>query len=199
MNKLLAQKILKLFGWKMSGNLPPGCMKCIVVMAPHTSNWDFVIGWLGYHSLGLRSRYLIKKEAFIFPLGILVKWLGGIPVDRRKGNSALLHVSEMFKNEQELILTITPEGTRALNRNWKRGFYSLARNAGVPIVLGFLDYRKKVGGLGPLVYASGDYSADMKVIESFYHDKSARFPVNFNLSPESRLKAFENNTSKEEF
>jgi len=199
MNKILAKKILQLFGWKISGNLPDGCMKCIVVMAPHTSNWDFVIGWLGYHALGLRSRYLIKKEAFFFPLGSLVRRLGGIPVDRRKGNSALLHVSEMFRTEKELILTITPEGTRALNRNWKRGFYTLAKNAGVPLVLGFLDYKRKTGGLGPMIQVSGDYSADMKIIESFYRDKSARYPANFNLSPENLRSTSEKDSPTEEF
>jgi 1-acyl-sn-glycerol-3-phosphate acyltransferase len=187
MNRHLALFILKLFGWRIVGTLPQTVKKVIVVMAPHTSNWDFFMGWLGYSALGLKSKYLIKKEAFFFPLGFLIKKVGGIPVNRGR-NSVVHQVSELFKKSEGLILTVTPEGTRALNFHWKRGFYNIAQQADVPLVLGFLDYKEKIGGLGPLIYITGDYEKDMKVIENFYKDKTARFPQNFNLSPENLKK-----------
>lgn len=167
-------------------------------MAPHTSNWDFILGWLGYNILGLKSKYLIKKEAFFFPLGILVRKLGGIPVDRGKSNNIILTISEMFLEKENLILTVTPEGTRSLNHTWKKGFYTIALHAKVPLVLGFLDYKKKLGGLGPMFEVTGDFEKDMKFIESFYHDKVARYPEKFNLSPENRQKRAETIRKEEE-
>lgn len=186
MKRHFAYLILRLSGWKISGRLPGDVKKCIVVMAPHTSNWDFVLGWLGYSALGINSKYLIKKEMFFFPLGGVIKALGGIPVDRDRGNSVALQLGELFNKQDSLVLTITPEGTRSLVMHWKKGFYSLARHAKVPLVLGFLDYKRKTGGLGPLIHITGDYGEDMKRIEAFYLDKTARYPEKFNLSPQYR-------------
>jgi 1-acyl-sn-glycerol-3-phosphate acyltransferase len=174
-----------MIGWQVDGTLPDDVKKCIVIMAPHTSNWDFIMGWIGYSSLGLDSKYLIKKEAFVFPLGPIIKLLGGIPIDRKNSTSAIQQVSELFRKNEELIITITPEGTRALNRQWKRGFYYIAEHANIPLALGFLDYKNKRGGIGPIVQISGDYKTDMQLIEVFYKDKTARFPENFNLSPQN--------------
>ncbi|NVO20302.1 MAG: 1-acyl-sn-glycerol-3-phosphate acyltransferase [Bacteroidetes bacterium] len=187
MNKSLALFILKLMGWRIEGTLPGNIRKVIVVMAPHTSNWDFLMGWIGFSALGLRSKYLIKKEAFFFPFGYLIKKVGGIPVNRGK-NSVALQVGELFKRSEKLIITVTPEGTRSLNHKWKKGFYLIAQNANVPLVLGFLDYKRKCGGLGPLINISGNYEEDLQVIESFYKDKTAKHPKNFNLSPENLSK-----------
>ena len=153
-------------------------------MAPHTSNWDFFLGWLGFSILGLKAKYLIKKEVFFFPLGYLFRKVGGIPVNRGH-NSVILQVGELFKNSEKLIITVTPEGTRALNLNWKRGFYYIAQNAKVPLVFGYLDYKTKTGGLGPVLNITGDYASDLAVIENFYKTKTAKFPANFNLSPEN--------------
>jgi len=184
MKQSLAKTILSLVGWKVEGTIPLSLKKCIVVMAPHTSNWDFVLGWLGYSKLGLKSKYLIKKEAFRFPLGALVRKLGGIPVDRKRSNHVLSEISLMIRQSDEMILTVTPEGTRSLNRHWKRGFYYLAQQANVPLALGFLDYKTKTGGIGPIVEVTGDFKKDMEIIEAFYRDKTARYPEKFNLSPQ---------------
>ncbi len=151
-------------------------------MAPHTSNWDFLIGYLGYMSIGVDSKYLVKKEAFVFPLGGMLKAVGGIPVDRKASTNIVLQVGEMFKMYDSLYITITPEGTRSLNRNWKRGFYYIAANAHVPIAFGFLDYKNKIGGIGGWLIPTGDYDTDLKKIEEFYSDKSAKYPEKFNLS-----------------
>jgi len=186
MKKIIAKFILKLFGWGVVNNIPPGTKKFVTLMAPHTSNWDFLVGWFGYMSIGINSKYLIKKEAFVFPLGWLVSAMGGMPVDRKASTNIVLQVGEMFKKDDNLIITIAPEGTRSLSRNWKRGFYYIALNANVPIALGFLDYKNKIGGIGKMIIPSGNYEDDLKVIEEFYFDKEARFPEKFSLSPQNR-------------
>lgn len=186
MKKNIARLILKLLGWKVQNNLPPEIKKCVVMMAPHTSNWDFFYGWLGYATLGISSKYLIKKEAFFFPIGGLIKSLGGIPVDRKASTNIVIQVGELFKKSDVLYITITPEGTRSLRPNWKRGFYYIAEHAHVPVAFGFLDYKNKIGGIGNTLVPSGNYEADLKIIEAFYADKNARYPANFNLSPMNR-------------
>lgn len=186
MKKKIAYLILKLFGWSVINNIPPDAKKFVTLMAPHTSNWDFLIGWLGYMSIGLDSKYLIKKEAFAFPLGKLVSAMGGMPVDRKASTNVVIQVGEMFKNVDSLVITIAPEGTRSLSKNWKRGFYYIALHANVPIALGFLDHKTKTGGIGKMITPSGDYEADLKEIEEFYFDKEARYPEKFNLSAQYR-------------
>jgi 1-acyl-sn-glycerol-3-phosphate acyltransferase len=186
MKQKFAKFILKLFGWKVVINIPPDAKKFVVMMAPHTSNWDFLIGWLGYMSIGIEAKYLIKKEAFFFPLGNFLKSMGAIPVDRQASTNIVIQVGEMFKKTDSLFITITPEGSRSLRPNWKRGFYYIAENAQVPIAFGFLDYSRKVGGIGGMLIPTGDYDADLKKIEAFYSDKGAKYPEKFNLSPQYR-------------
>jgi len=189
MKRAFVKFILKLMGWKVVINIPPDIKKCVVMMAPHTSNWDFLYGWLGYMSIGVNSKYLIKKEAFVFPLGGILKAIGGLPVDRQASTNIVHQVGEMFKENESLFITITPEGTRSLRHTWKRGFYHIAELAQVPVAFGFLDYKNKVGGIGGMLFPTGNYESDLKKIESFYEDKGARFPEKFNLSPEYRKKA----------
>lgn len=186
--KAIASFILKLFGWKMTGSLPAEVKKCIVIMAPHTSMWDFVFGFLGFMSLGYRSRYLIKREMFSFPLGILLKALGAIPVNRQSAAKLVIQVGELIKKHDDLILTITPEGTRNLVKNWKKGYYFIAQHSEIPVYFGFLDYKKKLGGIGPGLIPSGDYDKDLKIIEDFYMDIHARHPEKFSLSEQNRGK-----------
>lgn len=188
MKKAICKLILKLAGWKVENNMDPNITKYIVAMAPHTSNWDFFIGWVGYASLGISSRYLIKKEAFVFPIGGIVRALGGIPVDRKASTNVVMQVGELFKKQTHLVITITPEGTRSLNKNWKRGYYYIAEHAQVPIALGYLDYKKKIGGIGGSFLPSGDYNADFEIIENFYMNINARYPKNFSLSSLNREK-----------
>lgn len=191
MGKKLGHFVLNLFGWKTTGTIPPEIKKCIVIVAPHTSNWDFFVGFFGYMTIGIKAKYLIKKEAFVFPLGPIVKALGGIPVDRSRSSNVVQQVGDMFKNEKELVITITPEGTRSLVNNWKRGFYYIAEHAKVPVVLGILDYRKKIVGIGPVLYPTGNYEKDIREIEAFYMNATARHPEKFNLSSQNRNKTSE--------
>jgi 1-acyl-sn-glycerol-3-phosphate acyltransferase len=180
--KYIAQFIFWIWGWKIKGEIPKDVKKCIVVMAPHTSMWDFVFGRLGWYILGRKVKFLIKKEMFFFPLGPIVKWLGGIPVDRSKSGKLVESVAEQIRQHDTFYIVITPEGTRRLNPNWKKGFYYIAQQANVPVALGYLDYRKKIGGVGPIFTLSGDYQKDFKMLEDFYRGKGAKHPEKFNLS-----------------
>lgn len=174
--------LLKLFGWKVVSGVPEGINKAVVIMAPHTSNWDFVIGRLSFMSIRTKINLIIKKESFFFPLGVILKALGGIPVDRSQSQHVVKNVTEHFDKAEKFYLIITPEGTRKRVSRWKKGFYFIASNARVPIIMGYLDYKKKEGGLGPVLYPSGDFEKDFAQIEAFYRGKHARHPEKFNLS-----------------
>jgi 1-acyl-sn-glycerol-3-phosphate acyltransferase len=180
--KLFANLILRLAGWKVAGGLPPGIKKCVVIVAPHTSMWDFVVGRLAFTVLGIRVKFLIKKEAFKKGLGPLLKRLGGIPIDRSKSNNMVDQVAELFQHYESLYIAITPEGTRSLVTNWKRGYYYIALRAKVPIILGFLDYKEKRCGLDRIMIPSGNYEEDFKQIEAFYRGRQGKHPGKFNLS-----------------
>ncbi len=182
----IARLILKLFGWNVYSRVPLDVPKAVIIMAPHTSNLDFIIGRLGFYVYGIKPKTLIKKEAFTPILGPVLRWFGGVPVDRGHSHHTLKKLTEEFDKHDSLYLLITPEGTRRRVKNWKKGFYFIAQTANVPIFLGFLDYRRKVGGVGDILYPSGDFDADLKHIQDFYRDKHARHPERFNLSPEER-------------
>jgi 1-acyl-sn-glycerol-3-phosphate acyltransferase len=182
--KKISQWLLKLFGWKIEGTPPTGYKKMLIVEAPHTSNWDYPIGMLLITSVGIKVNVIIKKELFFWPLGPLLRWIGGIPIDRSGNLSKVDALARLFQEKEQLNLAITPEGTRSLNKNWKKGYYFIAVKAGVPIFLTAIDYKKKAGILGPLFYPSGDYEKDLKKIEDFYRGITARFPEKFSLSPQ---------------
>jgi 1-acyl-sn-glycerol-3-phosphate acyltransferase len=177
-----ANTVLRLFGWNTTGAIPEGINKAVMIVAPHTSYWDFVIGRLTFWGSKVKIRILIKKEVFVFPLGILLKKLGGLPVDRGRKNNMIDEVVRLFDEAESLVVVITPEGTRRLVRQWKKGFYMIALAARVPIALGYIDYATKTGGVGPLLYPTGDYEKDMEFINAFYLDKTGKHPEKFNLS-----------------
>ncbi|MCP4551708.1 MAG: acyltransferase [Bacteroidetes bacterium] len=182
--KIFAKIILKLWGWKIHGIIPQNLKKCIIMAAPHTSNLDFFVGRLAYAAIGVDIKFLIKKELFIFPIGgILRTWGGGIAVDRGKRTNVVEQIVAIFDNADSIYVMITPEGTRKYSARWKKGFYLISEKANVPIALGYADYAKKEAGVGPVIYPTGDYEADLKIIQDFYRDKTARHPENFNLTP----------------
>lgn len=186
--KRIAGLLLKIMGWRITHPMPEGITKAVVTMAPHTSNWDFVFGRLGFASQGVTPRTIIKKESFFFPLGIVLRALGAIPMNRGFSTGTVKKITEMMEESDNFFLIITPEGTRKLSKNWKKGFYFVASQARVPIILGFLDYKTKTGGMGPVIYPSGNYEEDLKIIEDFYKDKQPKYPELFNLSPQNRPK-----------
>jgi len=179
---LISKLILKLKGWKVVGGMPEGIKKCVVVSAPHTSMWDFIWGRLAFWTLRVKVKFLIKKESFGLITGPLLKWSGGIPVDRGKSANMVQLVAKLFDDYESLYITITPEGTRRLNKKWKKGFYYIAVNAKVPIALGVIDYKKKEGGIGELFWPTGNFEEDFKHIENFYRGRGAKHPERYNLS-----------------
>lgn len=180
--KKIAKFILWLSGWKLVGEKEAHMNKCVFIEAPHTSMWDFLWGRLGLWQLGIKVKFFIKKEMFVFPLGPILKFLGGIPVDRGKNSKMVDQIVEMFNKSETFSLVITPEGTRKYTEHWKKGFYYIAVKANVPIYLGYLNYEKKEGGAGKIFYPTGNYEKDLVEIQEFYKDKVAKYPENFHLS-----------------
>lgn len=173
---------LKLIGWKIGSTLPPTIKKCVLVAAPHTSNWDYPISLATLYACGVHVRFLAKDSLFKFPLGILMRASGGMPVDRSKHNNMVDSMIAMFKDNDQLILMIPVEGTRSYVKEWKSGFYHTAKGAEVPIAMGYLDYGKKIAGFGDLFYPTGDYAKDLVEIQNFYRQFQARYPEKSSLN-----------------
>jgi len=167
---------LWLTGWRISGRLPQA-PKMVLIAAPHTSNWD--LPYMLFAAFALRAKvYWMGKDAiFGWPFGRLFKWLGGIPIDRSKANNVVAQSIDHFACNENLILAVPPVGTRKRVLNWKTGFYHIAYGAGVPIALGFLDYKNKIGGVGPILHPTGNIDADMVEIRAFYQDISGKYPL----------------------
>lgn len=169
-----------LMGWKPAGKFPVEVDKMIVIIAPHTSMMDFILGWLYFASNGRKANFAIKKEFFFFPLGYLLKAMGSIPVYRGK-TTIIDQMVDEFASRKKMILNITPEGTRKLTRNWKKGFHHIAKKADVPVVLGFFDYRnKRLGVMEPPFFEISDNEReDMERIKKLYDIASAKHPEKF--------------------
>lgn len=163
----LSKFILRTFGWKPYATVeePP---KSVICVAPHTSNWDFIIGKLFYWAMGRNAGFLMKKEWFFFPVGSLMRSMGGVPIDRSKRHSITQQMINEFENREKFHLAITPEGTRSLNKNWKLGFYHIAVGAKVPIQLAVIDFKNKEMGIKEVFYPTGNENADLKYIYDFY-------------------------------
>lgn len=190
MMKLLARLVFFLFGWKLDDHLKADFKRCVMIAAPHTSNWDFVFARAAFALMNIPIRYTLKKEWTKFPYGIFMNPLGAIGIDRspRKPCEERLSMTEamidLFKNHKELVVMVTPEGTRKLRTTWKTGFYHVAVGAKVPIALGYLDYKNKIAGVGKMIYPSGDMQKDMKEIMTFYKDIPPKHPELFSVDAE---------------
>jgi len=177
--------ILKISGWRIEGCLPE-IPKIVLIAAPHTSNWDFPITLFIAFAVKAKIYWMGKDALFRFPFGTLFKWLGGIPVDRSRSNNIVDQMIRRFSDNDRLIVTIPPSGTRKKVMKWKTGFYYIARGADVPIVLAYLDYRRKEGGFGPVFIPTGDIESDMKEIRAFYsgiHGKNTVTEEPFFVNP----------------
>jgi len=180
------QWIFKQLGWTVDTQVPSELTRCVVIAAPHTSNWDFYYTLTAFSIFGMKIRFTIKREWMKFPFGIITKPLGGIAIDRRTNSqtgerkSYVEAMAELFSTQKKLVLVITPEGTRSKRTEWKTGFYHIATTAKVPICLGYVDYKAKKAGIGKTLYPT-NFEADMKEIMNFYQGISGKFPENFSV------------------
>jgi 1-acyl-sn-glycerol-3-phosphate acyltransferase len=147
-----------------------------MIAAPHTSNWDLPMTLALVFAFRLRVYFLAKHTLFTAPFGLFLRWLGGVPVDRQKNNNIVEQAVELFSTHDDLILLVPPEGTRQRVRYWKSGFYHIAYGAQVPIVLGFIDFKRKVAGFGGTFTPSGNYDADLVKIQTFYAGITGKNP-----------------------
>ena len=179
MKKILSKIIFWLMGWEVIGtsDYPK---KCIVIAAPHTSNWDFLIGRCYGYIVGITPKYLIKSELFVPVLGTLFKWNGGIPVYRKSQHNIVDQIVARFSNTNELILGIAPEGTRKRVEKWKTGFYHIAHNSNIPILLMAMGYENKKIGIIHEFIPSGNFEQDMLLIQEKYQNIKGKIPEYYN-------------------
>lgn len=170
----------RLLGWKAKVAVPD-FDKCIICAAPHTTNWDLIMGKLFITSIGRRSGFLMKKEWFFFPLGCLFRRMGGIPVHRDKKTSMVEQIVKQIEQSHTFHLAVTPEGTRSANPNWKKGFYYMALGARIPIVLIGIDYDKKCITAEKYILPSGDIDKDMREIKTYFKDFKGKHPERFDV------------------
>ena len=167
--RLLSTSFLRWTGWQITGQAPAGHPKCVLIAAPHTSNWDLPYTLMVAFALRLNIYWMGKRQIFRWPFGGLMRWLGGIAVDRSQSTNLVAASAQALRvAEGSVHLVVPPEGTRSQTRHWKTGFYWIAHEAGVPIVLAYMDYPRKLSGLGPVFTPTGDIDADMAKIKAYY-------------------------------
>lgn len=165
----LSVAFLKITGWTIEGSLPPEAAKCVLIAAPHTSNWDLPYTLMVSFALRLNVRWMGKQSIFKPPFSGVMQWLGGIAVNREQSTNLVAASSQAIAQaDGPLQLVVPPEGTRSKVTYWKTGFYYIALGAKVPIVMAYLDFKNKRTGLGPMLYPSGDIDKDMLEIKAFY-------------------------------
>lgn len=185
--KTISALILRLFGWTIDSHLPDHASRCVMIAAPHTSNWDFLYTLSAFRVMNIPIKFTIKKSWIESPIGWWIKRLGGLAIDRSsnadKGSrgSYIEQMAALIKKESRIAMVITPEGSRSRRTQWKTGFYHTAVTAQVPICLGYCDYKRKVIGVGKCFMPSGNIEMDMKLIMCFYKDVIGKNPNNFAL------------------
>ena len=175
-----SRRWLRWKGWEVRGTLPPQARRSVFIAAPHTSNWDLPYTLMAAFVLGLRIHWLGKESLFRWPFGGAMRWLGGIAVDRSRPGGLVGSAAEVLAGDgPALQLVVPPEGTRGRTRHWKTGFWHIARQARVPIVLAYMDYERRTCGLGPLFTPTDDVEADLVQIKRFYAPFKGRRPDQF--------------------
>ena len=170
----LGKLVLSVFGWQKTGQVP-SARNVVIIAAPHTSNWDFIFLLAAAYSFGISVNWLGKDSLFRSPLGPILRFLGGVPVDRSKRNNLVQSLSAQIELGSGISLVIPPSGTRRKTEYWKSGFYQIARAAQIPLVCGYLDYKKKEAGLG-LSFLPNNLSSDMNRIREFYEPIVGKYP-----------------------
>lgn len=175
MLKNIAKLILRIGGWTTIGEVP-NIPKAVVIAAPHTSNWDGFWALVYKVAIGLDIRFFAKHSLFWFPLNILLRALGGIALDRSQAGSAVQKAVDKFTSEERFFFGLAPEGTRSLTDGWKTGFYRIATQANVPVIPGYIDYGRRIIGLGEVYSLTGDADTDISYFARIYADSEGRWP-----------------------
>ncbi len=175
MLQAIAKLILRIGGWEMAGEFPAE-KRAVIIAAPHTSNWDGFWALVYKVAMQLDIHFFAKRSLFWFPLNVLLRALGGIPLDRKRAGSAVDQAIDKFRNSESFYFGLAPEGTRSRADHWKSGFYRIAEGAEVPVILGFLDYGRRRIGIGPTLRLSGDVHRDLDFCREFYKDIRGRHP-----------------------
>lgn len=181
MMKLLAKFVFWITGWKIAGGMPEGVKKAVLIAIPHTSNWDLLYARAAFYLMDVPVRFTIKKEIMVGPLGWLIKGLGGIAIDRKRipGKRKQTYTEtmiQMLNESDELVVMVTPEGTRSYAPKWKSGFYHVALGSNVPILVGFLDYKTKTAGIGPVIIPNGEMEAQIEEMKAFGRGITGKYP-----------------------
>jgi len=179
--KTLSGKVLSVIGWKLTGEFP-NIKKSIIIFAPHTAHIDAFYGKLGFNELGIKHLFLSKKELFFFPMNIVMKKFGSMPVRGVKGVNAIYQVTNILSKTNELNIVLSPEGRIRKVEDWNKGFYHMATKANIPIVVAFLDYKKKELGIKGVIYDLEDYDKVVKNINTMYKDVKGKNPNDFFLT-----------------
>ena len=186
LKKQIGKLGLRLGGWTTVNEAPSDLGNAVCIVAPHTAIEDFFVGLGFYWSHGIKFKVMMKQEFFKPVLGWILKKMGGVPVNRGHQNHLVEQMIEMFSQNEDTHLVICPEGTRKAVKHWKKGFYVIAEGAKLPIVLGFIDYKKKRCGIEKYFYPTGDYEKDLAMIWDYYKDIKAKHPEGFNLDEQYR-------------
>ena len=176
--RALARLFLAATGWKAEGDRPTA-ERYVLIAAPHTTNWDFPYLLAFAEHFGLTISWLGKASLFRGPLGSIMRALGGIPIERSRSDNRVVEMAQLFSEHEALGLVVPTEATRSRAEYWKSGFYYIAKAAGVPVVMGYLDYRRRRGGFGPAFLPSEDVARDMDAVRAFYADKQGKYPEAF--------------------
>ena len=188
----LAQNTLTALGWTFDNKMPADLDQCVMIAAPHTSNWDSVYTKLAFIVMNIPVKITIKDSYLKLPFGPFVRAMGGVGIDRSARSageqrpSMVQAMADLFKTHPRLVMLVTPEGTRSRQPTWKTGFYHVAVQAGVPIALAYLDYAKKEAGVGQIIYPSGDMAHDMQLIMDFYAEIQGKHPERFVVDAQYR-------------
>lgn len=166
-SRWLGRVLLRLLGWRFVGEFP-NLPKMVLIVAPHSSNWDFFVGLGVMFSLGFEARFIGKQELFRGPSGIVMRWLGGIPVDRRNSHGVVAQLKDTLRQAERIILAITPEGTRKPVPEWKTGFYHIAHAAGLPIAPVYFDNASRTVGFFPAMMPTGDADREIAALRALY-------------------------------
>lgn len=171
--------LMRLTGWRFTGADFPDIRKFVLIVAPHTSNWDFPVGIMAMYALGIRGTFLGKDTLFKFPLGVLMRFLGGFPVDRSARSDVVTQTVELVERSERIIVVLSPEGTRKLTPRWRSGFYWIAQKSGIPILPIAFDFSRRAIHVHPVFAPTGDQEADITALRKLFGPEMAFYPEKY--------------------